>query len=79
MKIIFLTINVFLISFISCSYYSKTIERKHLNQSKQCNFCSNKTNLIQEKSSETTNNSKDNSTLSKLETEKLSILKDIGS
>ena len=75
MKIIFLTINVFLISFISCSYYSKSIERKHLNHSKQCNFCSNKTNLIQEKSSETTNNSKDNSTLSKLETEKFAVLK----
>ena len=71
MKIIFLLIN-FLISFISCIYYSRKIERKSLNHSDDT-FYSNKTNFIQEISSETFNNSKDN--LTSLETEKFAVLK----
>ena len=72
MKIIFLTINAFLMSFISCIYYSRKIERKSLNNS-EVNFYSHKTNLIQEISTETVNNSKENSTT--LKTEKFAVLK----
>ena len=72
MKIIFFTINALLMSFISCIYYSRKIERNHLNNS-AFNFDSHKTNLIQEISTETLNNSKDNST--SLKTEKFAVLK----
>ena len=63
MKIIFLTINAFLMSFISCIYYSRKIERRRLD----------KTNLIQEISTETFTNSKDNST--SLKSEKFAVLR----
>ena len=63
MKIIFLIINVILLSLINCSYYSKQLERKHLNNGKNINN-KNKINFIQENTTELPLQSKDNITLS---------------
>ena len=59
MKIFFLIINVILLSFISCSYYSKQLERQHLDNSKN-NSKTNQINLIQKNNSEISLESKEN-------------------
>ena len=57
----FLIINLILISFTSCSYYSKNIQRKHLNSNKNVS-CPYQTNLIQENSTEISTQPKENIT-----------------
>ena len=70
MKKIFLTVNVILLSFISCSYYSNKIERKN-NPSKTRQ---NEIKLIQEKTSETTQKENGNLTLPSSENQKFTVL-----
>ena len=74
MKIIFLIINVILQCFISCSYYSKSIERKNLNNC--TNFkCQKQLILIKENSNQIKKSKKSNSTLAPSENQKFTVLK----
>lgn len=69
----FLIINLILISFTSCSYYSKNIQRKHLNSNKNVS-CPYQTNLIQENSTEISKQPKENITSPSTE-EKFTVIK----
>lgn len=73
MKTIFLIINVFLISFISCSYYSKKLERDHHNKFNNITDSPSKINLLQENSTEIPIQPKENASLSS-KTEKFTVI-----
>ena len=73
MKTIFLIINVILISLISCSYYSKKLGRNHHNKFNNITIDPNKTNLLQENTTEIPTQPKENGTLPS-NTEKFSVI-----
>ena len=70
MKTIFLIINAFLISFISCSYYSKNLVRNHHNTINNITD-PNKIKLLQENSTEVLIKPKENISS---ETEKITVI-----
>ena len=74
MKIIFLVINVILLCLISCSYYSKSIERKNLNNCTNYK-CQKQLILIQENSNQIQKSQQNNSVITPSETKKFAVLK----
>ena len=70
MKTMFLIINIILVSFISCSYYSKKIRIHHRNITNP-----RKINLLQENTTETLIVPKENLTSTPTQTEKFAVIK----